>query len=74
VKKVHIATLYLGGARYRIHVKVNGRTVDTVPASPGTVTKTRNKLNSEWSHVADEVTADAIPEAFDIAPKKGKAA
>lgn len=56
---------------YRIVVIVDGAIKDSRPATPGTVTRTRNKLNAEWSNRADSVHAAAIPRLFTLTNSPG---
>lgn len=47
--------------RYRVVVVVDGHLAAAHGATPGTVTRLRNRLNAEWSNRADSVYAGPIP-------------
>jgi hypothetical protein len=59
--RVEIVTEYCGQTDYRICVIVDGRCVEILPATVGTVARARNRLCQEWSETADHVEAGAIP-------------
>jgi hypothetical protein len=70
--RVEIKTEYLGQNRYRITVKQDGVTNDTIRATRLTVADRRNRACQMWAKVADLVEASAIPEAWDMAVKGAK--
>lgn len=61
-----IFTEYLGLNEYRVSVRLDGRLVETLPATCGTVVRVRNQACAHWAGEADEVTGNAIPDAHDM--------
>jgi hypothetical protein len=50
-----------GPKGYRVSVYVNGVFNSATPCKEWEVTKVRNRLNAQWSGIADTVRADAVP-------------
>ena len=66
MKNVEIRIEYRAQNEYRLTVIVDGQIKSKHAATRATVVKTRNKLNGYWSRMGSNVTAEAIPEAFDM--------
>ena len=69
---VDIQTQYFAQNEFGITVRVDGRIEAGYPATALTVVKRRNKLIDAYSRTADTVTANGIPDAFDIAGAHGR--
>lgn len=63
---VDIRTEYLGLNEYRVSVRLDGRIVETLPATVGTVVRVRNQACAHWADIADLVTGNAIPDSTDM--------
>lgn len=65
VGEVKIFT-HLERGRYRVSVFVDGVFWYSLPATSGSVARVRNRQNSQWSHIAESVTATPIPDSMEI--------